>query len=198
MKCQICSEEVSNTSYDKPIVLEDGVVHTSCHTSQKLESLTAQFPHANKHTLTTVNIDSFIKHKYCIETEAMDLDSTCGGAYIEYEYFNLESELNDFLRDEIFDNSQYTHKVVVGFHIDQVKTDFEYTVFHGEIEDTEAYGFLSEELKDLQHNGASEILTEDSINTAIWAMDTCKVQELLNVILNSHHYNHLNFNDKKG
>lgn len=198
MKCQICSEEVSNTSYDKPIILEDGVVHTSCHTSKKLESLTVQFPKANAFTLSRVDIDKFRTNTYCVETQTQDLDSSCGDSYIDYEYFNSSEELNDFLVNEIFDNSVYTHKVVISIHIDQTLKNFEYTVFHGEIEDTEAYGFLSEELKDLQHNGASEILTEDSINTAIWAMDTCKVQELLNVILNSHHYNHLKFNDKKG
>lgn len=192
MDCQICGNEVSNTSFDPPIILKDGVVHKSCQTSQKVQSLKEQFPLADTYVLSVADIERFKSNKYCVEIETHDLNSSCGGTYVDIEYFGTTSEFNDFLRDEIFDNSIYNLKTVTGLHVNQKKTKFEYRAFYYNPEDEESKRNVLYELDEISQG------SYESTNEKLWSMGTDEVQDLLDEIINSHHYQHLKFKDTKG
>lgn len=205
MTCSICGDEMKGISHGV-VVLEDGIAHSGCIKDRQAQELEKEFPDADKYfirNLQEVDVQQFKSHKYCLQVSDIDLDDrTCGGAYVSLEFFDDERELSDYLRNEIFDNCEYTHKWVSLFHVDQKKTEFKFSVFYGGIEKTGEYLDLQDQLdaeKDyltsMKENN-NYFREEVDINNLIWMLDTSKVQELLTEIVNSHHFQHLDFAPK--
>lgn len=202
MKCLYCGDSLEGRTHGV-VVLEDGIVHSECAKDRQANALAEEFPKADKFFIRDLNEvyhGRFRDNKYCLEVHEVDLDDrSCSGNYVSLEFFDTEREVTDFIRSEIFDNNQYSHKWVDDFHVNQEKTKFEFSIFFGGVQNTEAFMDLQDQLDSeksyltsMKENN-NYFKDEVDINNLIWALDTPKVQELLDEIKNSHHFRHLEF-----